>query len=53
VSPDLSILSDGAEQFNLLAHAGCGVPAERPWLRLIPIGLQILVHSRSAGARLR
>ena len=36
VSPDLSILSDGAEQFNLLAHAGCWVHAERPLVRLIP-----------------
>jgi hypothetical protein len=36
VSPDLVILSDGAEQFNLLAHAACWVHAERPLIRLIP-----------------
>jgi hypothetical protein len=36
VSPDLVILSDGAEQFNLLAHAACWVHAERPLDRLIP-----------------
>jgi Transposase IS66 family len=36
VSPDLVILSDGAEQFNLLAHAACWVHAERPLVRLIP-----------------
>jgi hypothetical protein len=36
VSPDLVILSDGAEQFHLLAHAACWVHAERPLVRLIP-----------------
>lgn len=36
VSPNLVILSDGAEQFNLLAHAACWVHAERPLVRLIP-----------------
>jgi hypothetical protein len=36
VSSDLVILSDGAEQFNLLAHAACWVHAERPLVRLIP-----------------
>lgn len=36
VSPDLVILSDGAEPFNLLAHAACWVHAERPLVRLIP-----------------
>jgi hypothetical protein len=36
VSPDLVILSDGAEQFNLLAHAACWVHAERPLVRLLP-----------------
>jgi hypothetical protein len=36
VSPELVILSDGAEQFNLLAHAACWVHAERPLDRLIP-----------------
>jgi hypothetical protein len=36
VSPDLVILSDGAEQFNVLAHAACWVHAERPLVRLIP-----------------
>ena len=36
VSPDLVILSDGAEQFHLLAHAACWVHAERPLARLLP-----------------
>ena len=36
VSPDLVILSDGAEQFHVLAHAACWVHAERPLVRLIP-----------------
>jgi transposase IS66 family protein len=36
VAPDLVILSDGAEPFNLLAQAACWVPAERPLVRLIP-----------------
>lgn len=36
VSPDLVILSDGAEPFNLLAPAACWVHAERPLVRLIP-----------------
>jgi Transposase IS66 family len=36
VSPDLVILSDGAEQFHLLAHAACWVHAERPLDRLVP-----------------
>jgi Transposase IS66 family len=36
VSPNLVILSDGAEQFNVLAHAACWVHAERPLVRLIP-----------------
>ena len=36
VSPELVILSGGAEQFHLLAHAACWVHAERPLVRLIP-----------------
>jgi hypothetical protein len=36
VSPNLVILSDGAEQFHLLAHAACWVHAERPLVRLLP-----------------
>ena len=36
VSADLLVLSDGAGQFNILAHAACWVHAERPLARLIP-----------------
>jgi transposase IS66 family protein len=35
-SPDLAILSDGAPQFDILAHASCWVHAERPLARMIP-----------------
>lgn len=36
VSPDLAILSDGAEQYNVLVHAACWLHAERPLARMIP-----------------
>jgi Transposase IS66 family len=36
VSPDLVILSDGAGQYDVLAHAACWIHAERPLARLIP-----------------
>ncbi len=36
VSPELAILSDGAEQYDVLVHALCWVHAERPLVRLIP-----------------
>jgi hypothetical protein len=36
VSVDLSVLSDGAGQFNILGHAACWVHAERPLARMIP-----------------
>jgi Transposase IS66 family len=36
VSPALTILSDGAPQFDLLVHASCWVHAERPLARLVP-----------------
>lgn len=36
VSPDLVILSDGAQQFDILVHASCWVHAERPLQRLVP-----------------
>lgn len=36
VSPELVILSDGAEQYDLLVHAACWLHAERPLARLIP-----------------
>jgi uncharacterized coiled-coil protein SlyX len=36
VSPELVILSDGAEQYNVLAHAACWIHAERPLARMIP-----------------
>jgi hypothetical protein len=36
VSPELAILSDGAGQYNVLAHAACWIHAERPLARMIP-----------------
>jgi len=36
VSPELVILSDGAQQYDLLAHAACWIHAERPLARMIP-----------------
>jgi hypothetical protein len=36
VSPELVILSDGAGQYDILAHAACWIHAERPLARLIP-----------------
>jgi hypothetical protein len=36
VSPQLVVLSDGAQQFDILAHASCWVHAERPLARMIP-----------------
>jgi hypothetical protein len=36
VSPELAILSDGAEQYDVLVHGLCWVHAERPLARLIP-----------------
>jgi Transposase IS66 family len=36
VSPQMGILSDGAQQFAILVHALCWVHAERPLARLIP-----------------
>ena len=36
VSPELVILSDGAEQYDLFVHAACWLHAERPLERLIP-----------------
>ena len=36
VSPELVILSDGAEQYDVLVHAACWIHAERPLARLIP-----------------
>jgi hypothetical protein len=35
-SPDLTVLSDGAPQFDILVHASCWVHAERPLARMIP-----------------
>jgi hypothetical protein len=37
-SPELTILSDGAPQFDILGHASCWVHAERPLARMIPYG---------------
>jgi hypothetical protein len=36
VSPELVVLSDGAGQYDVLAHAACWLHAERPLARLIP-----------------
>jgi hypothetical protein len=36
VSPELGIVSDGAEQFDLFVHGACWVHAERPLAKLIP-----------------
>jgi hypothetical protein len=36
VSPDLVVLSDGAGQYDVLAHAACWIHAERPLARMIP-----------------
>jgi hypothetical protein len=36
ISPDLGVLSDGAEQFVLFVHAGCWVHADRPLDKLVP-----------------
>jgi hypothetical protein len=36
VSPELVILSDGAGQYDVLAHAACWIHTERPLARLIP-----------------
>ena len=36
VAPELVVLSDGAGQYDVLAHAACWIHAERPLARLIP-----------------
>src|SRR6266853_1191684 len=36
VSPDLVVLSDGAQQFVVLVHAACWIHAERPLAKLVP-----------------
>lgn len=36
VSPELVVLSDGAEQYDILVHAACWLHAERPLDRLTP-----------------
>jgi hypothetical protein len=49
VSPELVILSDGAGQYDVLAHAACWIHAERPLARLIPYSEE----HRAAIARVR
>jgi len=49
VSPELVILSDGAGQYDLLAHAACWIHAERPLARMIPYSEE----HRAAIARVR
>jgi hypothetical protein len=36
VSPDLVVLSDGAQQFVVFVHAACWVHADRPLARMVP-----------------
>jgi hypothetical protein len=36
VSPDLVVLSDGAQQFGVFVHAACWVHADRPLARMVP-----------------
>jgi hypothetical protein len=36
VSPDLGVISDGAQQFVVFVHGGCWIHAERPLLKLVP-----------------
>ena len=36
VSPELGVLSDGAQQFVLFVHAACWIHAERPLAKLVP-----------------
>src|SRR5262249_31213936 len=40
VSPELAILSEGAQQYDVLVHAACWLHAERPLARLIPYSEQ-------------
>jgi len=49
VSPDLVILSDGAGQYDVLAHAACWIHAERPLARMNPYSDE----HRAAIARVR
>src|SRR5262245_20760035 len=49
VSPKLVILSDGAGQYDVLAHAACWIHAERPLARMIPYSEE----HRAAIARVR
>jgi len=49
VSPGLVILSDGAGQYDVLAHAACWLHAERPLARLIPYS----ENHRAAIAKVR
>jgi hypothetical protein len=49
VSPELVILSDGAGQYDVLAHAACWIHAERPLARMIPYSAE----HRAAIAKVR
>src|SRR5437764_10905460 len=49
VSPELVILSDGAGQYDVLAHAACWIHAERPLARLVPYSEE----HRAAIAKIR
>jgi hypothetical protein len=49
VSPELVVLSDGAGQYDVLAHAACWIHAERPLARMIPYSQE----HRAAIAKVR
>ena len=49
VSPELVILSDGAGQYDVLAHAACWIHAERPLARMNPYSEE----QRAAIAKVR
>jgi hypothetical protein len=49
VSPGLVVLSDGAGQYDVLAHAACWLHAERPLARMIPYSAE----HRAAIAKVR
>jgi hypothetical protein len=60
VSAELVILRDGAPQFEVLVHASCWIPAERPLARMVPYSdahrtanrprrIRQVVHEHRAG----
>src|SRR5262245_20137881 len=49
VSPELVVLSDGAGQYDVLAHVACWIHAEQPLARMIPYSQE----HRAAIAKVR